>query len=296
MTAPDLLSLLLTLRPLPEACQAPVPDWWGRAAHALLLEVVRRADPPLAARLHEDNGGPRPFTASTLLGRFPRREGLPYLDPGQSYTLRLTALEAGLAELVFQAAQNGPLVPGAPVELDHLPFRVEKAEPLSLAPSDVEDQGHPWAGSDSYQELSAAYLLARIQPPRRIALLLASPTTFKSGGMHVPYPSPELAFGSLLERWNAFAPITFPPEARRYAAECLAVGRYRLSTHTVPLKGGGLRVGAVGQVVYVTLNYDRYWMSVIATLAGFARYAGLGAGTAMGLGQCRQVQAAQEAG
>ena len=96
MTAPDLLSLLLTLRPMPEACQAPVPDWWGRAAHALLLEVVRRADPPLAERLHEDNGGPRPFTASTLLGRFPRREGLPYLDPDQTYTLRLTALEAGL--------------------------------------------------------------------------------------------------------------------------------------------------------------------------------------------------------
>jgi CRISPR-associated endoribonuclease Cas6 len=105
----------------------------------------------------------------------------------------------------------------------------------------------------------------------------------------VPLPLPGLVFGSLLERWNAFAPIAFPPEARRYAEECLAVSRYELSSRPVPVKSRGLRVGGVGQVTYTALNYDRYWLSVLAVLAEFARYSGVGAGTTMGLGQCRRV-------
>jgi CRISPR-associated endoribonuclease Cas6 len=107
--------------------------------------------------------------------------------------------------------------------------------------------------------------------------------------MHIPIPLPELVFGSLLERWNAIAPLAFPEEAKRYAAECLAISRYKLSTRAVPLKGGGLRVGAVGKISYISLNYDRYWMSVMATLAEFALFSGAGAGTAMGLGQCKKM-------
>jgi CRISPR-associated endoribonuclease Cas6 len=119
-------------------------------------------------------------------------------------------------------------------------------------------------------------------------LQFTSPTTFKSQEKHVPVPLPELVFGSLLERWNAFAPIAFPPETRRYAAECLALARYRLSTRPVPMKSGGLRVGAVGEATYTSINYDRYWMSLMGVLAAFALFSGVGAGVSMGLGQCRQ--------
>jgi CRISPR-associated endoribonuclease Cas6 len=101
---------------------------------------------------------------------------------------------------------------------------------------------------------------------------------------------PELVFNSLLERWNAFAPIAFPPETRRYAAECLAIGRYHLSSRVVPTKSVGKRIGAVGFVTYTSLNFDRYWMSVIAVLSHFALFAGVGAGTTMGLGQCRPLE------
>jgi CRISPR-associated endoribonuclease Cas6 len=277
----DLLSLLLTLSPQ-VAAPAEAPPWWGRAAHALLLEAVRRANPQLAQRLHDDNHL-RPFTVSTLMGRFPGRK----LDPGERYSLRLTSLEPGLSELLWEAARSGALAPGSLVELERLPFRVEAALP---EPASEDPPAHPWAGTDSYQELGAAYLLARQPPPRRLELQFTSPTTFKSGGKHVPVPLPELVFGSLLERWNRFAPIQFPEEGRRYAAECLALGRYRLSSRVAPLKAGGLRVGAVGDVQYTCLNYDRYWMSVMAVLAAYARYAGAGAGTSMGLGQCRRIE------
>ncbi len=287
MTAIDLLSLTLSLRPLPSD-SAAAPRWWGRAAHALLLQTAAHYNPTLAEALHESPSGQapqaaRPFTASTLYGRFNKGA----LDPQAAYTLRLTALTADLTAVLLQAAQDGPLAPGQVVELDRLPFQVTGARPRRMLPE--EDSGHA-PDATSYQELSAPLLLARRPAPRRLTLRFTSPTTFKSGGKHLPIPLPELVFGSLLERWNAFAPLAFPPEARRYAAECLAVSRYRLSSRSLPTKDGGLRFGAQGEVTYTSLNYDRYWMSVIGVLAEFARFAGVGAGTAAGMGQCRLVE------
>lgn len=272
----DLFELILHLRPLPAPDPtALIPDWWGRAAHHLLLSVVSQSAPALADELHSGNG-PRPFSTSSLFGRFPHGA----LDPQTPYRLRLTSLTAELSSLLFQAALDGPLSPGSVVELDRHEFEV-----LSVS-GDEADQA-PVAPL-SYADLSARHLLAKQPAPRRIGFRLLSPTTFKSGGRHLPIPLPDLAFGSLLERWNAFAPVDFPPELRRYAAECLAVGRYKLHTRAVPWKSGALRVGALGEVTYVTLNYDRYWMSLLAALADFAAFAGLGAGVSTGLGQCRR--------
>lgn len=271
----DLLSLVLSLRPI-EGPEPPseVPAWWGRAAHALLLNTIQRHDEQLAASLHAGTEGVRPFTVSTLMGHFARGA----LQSGETYTLRLSAFRLDLAQILLAEAGSGSLAAGQILELDYLPFEIVASQAAT-----------PWAAQTTYQELSAPYLLARRNAPRRITLQFTSPTTFKSAGKHVPLPLPELVFGSLLERWNAFAPIAFPPEVKRYAAECLALSKYDLETRTVPMKSGGLRVGAVGRATYTTLSYDRYWMSLIATLAEFALFAGVGAGTSMGLGQVRQV-------
>lgn len=280
----DLLSLVLTLRParLPEDGH-PAPVWWARAAHALLLDTVRRANDVLAAKLHDENGA-HPFTVSTLMGRF-GREG-PLAD--QTYKLRMTAFQGETSEILGEAAESGPLARGAVVELDYLPFEVVAAD-WGQAKGEAQagnSEDMPWAAQSSFSELSAPFLLGQVEAPRRIGLQFTSPTSFKSGGMQVPMPLPGLVFGSLLERWNAYAPVVFPPEVRRYAEECLAVSQYHLSTRPVTANGG-LKVGAVGEVTYVTLNHDRYWMSVLATLAAFALYGGVGAGTSSGMGQAR---------
>jgi len=289
MSTPDLLSLILTLSPLPASPGAAprlAPQWWARSAHALLLDVVRRANDVLAGELHDNPVGPptgllkqsptafntiRPFTVSTLVGRFAGDQPI----ASERYSLRLTAFHPAVAEILLAAVQSGPLSPGQTVELDYLPFMIESAPPS------------PWSAETTYTELSAPYLLGKTPAPRRLSLQFISPTTFKSGGMHVPVPLPGLVFGSLLERWNAFAPVSFPPEVKRYAEECLAISHYRLSSRPVPMKSGGLRMGGVGDVTYTTINYDRYWMSVLAVLAQFALFSGVGAGVASGLGQCK---------
>jgi CRISPR-associated endoribonuclease Cas6 len=282
----DLISLVVYLQPGEQVTgEKPLPPWWGRAAHALLLDLVKAHDPGLAEKLH-DESLLRPFTASTLMGRFAGGR----LDLEQPYRLRLTALQGEVAAILQAEAQSGRLAVGSTLELDYLQFRVVDPQPRTLSEAERgEAQGNPWVRETSYQELSAPYLLAREAAPRRFTLQFTSPTTFKSAGKHVPIPLPELVFGSLLERWNAFAPIAFPPEVKRFAEECLAVTQYKLSSRAVPLSSSNLRVGAVGEVSFTALNYDRYWMSVIATLANFALFSGVGAGTSQGLGQCRMV-------
>ncbi|MFZ5911593.1 MAG: CRISPR system precrRNA processing endoribonuclease RAMP protein Cas6 [Chloroflexota bacterium] len=268
----DLLSLVLSLRPLeiPPA-RAEFPRWWGRASQAALLEVVRQANPPLAEALHAENGL-RPYTASTLMGRFDRATGAPL--PGQAYTLRWTALTGELAALLLDFAASAP---ASGLDLDRVPFRVETA---------CFDGGQAWAGSDSYAALGGRFLPG-VEVARRVSFQFASPVVFKSGGLSQPLPAPSLVFNSLLEKWNAFAPVAFLPELRRYAEECLAVSRFDLESRPAPLKDGGLRIGAVGGVTFTAAHFDRFWLGQIHTLAAFALFSGLGSGATQGLGQCR---------
>jgi len=270
MTA--LLSLTLTLKPRDAA---HVPPHLGRAAHAALLRAVDAVNPALAAQLHDDSG-PKPFTCSSLLG--PRREGR--LDPNAPYTLRYTALTQDVCSVLDNWDTRGG------IELDGVMFD------LSPAPSPARrgETGQPWVARTTFEELSAPWLLARAEPARRLALLFTSPTTFHSGGRSVPLPLPELVFGSLLDKWNAFAPVALPEETRRFAAECMAVSRYDLETRSLPFKEGAIKIGMVGQVTFAATHYDRYWLSVLNLLADYALFAGVGAGVTMGMGQARRVE------
>jgi CRISPR-associated endoribonuclease Cas6 len=287
MPIPEMLSLVLTLRPLADSsvpAGRPLPSWWGSSAHALLLSAIDKVDPALAGRLH-DGQGLRPFTASNLIGRFPQRRA----DPAQTYTLRFTALTAEVSgALIIACEPGGVLAPGTRAELDYLPFTVESAT--------FSAQQHPWAGEGTYQALMGEHLLSGTPAPRRIRLRLASPTGFRSAEKQQPFPLPELVFGSLLERWNSFSPLAFPPEALRYAVECLGVSGYRLRTYARQVKEGALRIGCVGEVTYTAVSYDRYWMGILHTLAAYSFFSGVGAATSLGLGQAVKVESEERQG
>jgi CRISPR-associated endoribonuclease Cas6 len=268
-----LTSLVVTLRPLAAGSR---PANLGRAAHALLLRWVEAVDPALARALHEGEP-PRPFTCSNLAGGR-RRAGSLELDPGRDYWLRVTALTAGLSAALRRALLERP--PGT-ADLDGALFRVLAAT--------ADPAAHPWAGAVTYQELAAARLLGGPPPPARLGLRFASPTAFRSAGMTVPLPLPDLVFGSLLDRWQAFAPVAVNPEVRRFAAEQVAVARYQLRTRALPFKPGAMQVGFAGDCHYVALSHDRYWLSVLHLLADYAFYAGVGYQTAVGMGQARSL-------
>ena len=90
----SLLSLVLSVRPLEKVS---LPSALGRAAHAALLKRIAARDAALADSLHVE-GGTRPFTVSSLLGK--RANG--FVLPEVNYTLRFTALSAEVAKVSVQ--------------------------------------------------------------------------------------------------------------------------------------------------------------------------------------------------
>ncbi|GAB4415208.1 MAG: CRISPR-associated endoribonuclease Cas6 [Anaerolineae bacterium] len=270
----ELVSLMLALRP---AQPVTLPAHLGRAAHALLLRWLDEADPALAQRWH-DADGPKPFTCSSLMGagrmQADRQRAL---TPDQTYWLRLTSFDPTVSARLLAVRDDPPPA----VELDGVALLVTGAT--------TDPAVHPWAGVSTYEQLAAPYLLARQPGPRRLTLSFASPTTFRQREMNMPLPLPELVFGGLVERWNAFSPVTISPEVRRYAAECVAISQFELRSRSVPLKDGGLQVGVTGRARYVAVTYDRYWTNLLGLLADFAFFAGVGRLTTVGLGQCRRL-------
>lgn len=287
----DLLSQVLTLHP---EHAASLPPRLGRAAYAIVLDRLAAADPALAASLHEGDG-PKPVTCSDLMGG---REG-GAVSPAVAYTLRYTALTAPVA-----AALAAAFSPGDRLDIEGVPFQILDCR-LQIADLDsaienpqspIRTSPSPWCGSDDYDALAARHLIpSGPRPSASWSLLFASPTAFKSRGATQPLPLPDLVFGSLVARWNAFAPVALPEdEVRRFAQECIVISRFSLRSAPGWDRGygdrRGIRIGAIGKVTYHALNRDRYWLAVCGLLAAFAKYAGVGIATTMGMGQVRQME------
>lgn len=263
-------ALILTIRP---QAAADVPAHLGRAAHAAVLRLINAHHPDLASRLH-DEVGPKPLTVSSVSG-IAGRSPTARVSPAQTHSLRVTLLTPELEQAA--AAWEAATLP--PIDLDGHLWQVEA---VARTPEE-----HPWAGSASYEQLAGPALARAADPPRRWDIEFAAPVTFRQRGMNAPLPTPDLVFGSLLDKWNAFAPLALPEEVRRFATECMAVSRFELRSAPVPAKAGAMQVGAVGLCSYTAVNRDRYWMACVDVLAHLAFYSGVGAATARGLGQAR---------
>jgi len=266
MSAADLVSVVYEVRPEREA---PMPRWLGYAVYGAVLRRLAAADPDLAREVH-DREGPAGLTCSTLMGP---REG-EAATPASRYRIRVTAYRPDLAARIGEGALWGE---GEAIELEGVPLRVER----------VIWDGDPWAGRARYGELVEQYL-ARPGPwPRRMRMRFASPTAFRDGERLNPLPTPEAVFGHLVEKWNAFGPVRLPGALREAAGARIAVMRFDLSSRTARMPEGGIRVGCVGAATYGVLGEDAYLRAVMWLLGTFARYAGVGILTTMGMGQAR---------
>lgn len=265
------IALMLTLCP---TTAARVPASLARAAHAAVLRLFGAADPALATRLHDEEG-PKPLTVSNVLGMDAHGPSAS-VTPAQTYGLRITLLAPATEALAVRWLAEGL---GA-IELDGLAWEVRALTADAAA--------HPWAGSVSYEGLAAPALHAVAQrPATRWTLEFAAPVTFRQRGLNMPLPTPELVFGSLLEKWNAWSSLPLAEELRQVVAAQLAISRFDLRSEAVPTKGGALQIGALGRCTYTATTREPYWLACLDILARYAFYSGVGAGTARGLGRAR---------
>ncbi|MFQ3568281.1 MAG: CRISPR system precrRNA processing endoribonuclease RAMP protein Cas6 [Aggregatilineales bacterium] len=261
----DLAIFTVTVRPTHHDV---IPAHTGRAAHALFLAALRDVDPILSEIVH---GGSqlRPLTASPLLPA--PRGGTITLAPTQRYTLRFTTLHADLTRLAENALAPRWLRSG--LILHDQPLRVESID----------------VRCTSYADLLRNTQTGR-RLPRWIALSFNTPTVIKkTGDIQLPLPVPANIFGSLIDRWMAFAPseAALPDGLRDWVDRCVSIEDLNIRSQHVSFERAnrGHIIGFVGTVTFTAVESSNTFLPALHALADYAAFAGVGAKTAMGLGQ-----------
>ena len=285
--------LLAATLDLEATAPATLPDAMGERVRGALFDALKAQDAALAADTHAD----RPVQPYTVAWFGPRGD----VGAGARATVRWTAVEAGVARTLSTCVL--PAV-GATFDLSGQAWRVvgggdwDHRRPagqggVGTGTTGVPPTG-PWAGAATFEELARTYLIGGRRPPSRVELAFATPTTFHSAGRSLPLPLPRLVFGSLIERWNAFAPLRIDPEVLAVVDQAVTIGRYELRTEAVALSGG-LQVGFVGRCGYILTPgrglrpADEYAWRVLHLMGAYAFFAGVGAKTTMGMGTVRPV-------
>lgn len=251
-----------------------LPPHLGRANHAAILHHMAQIDPALSKQIH-DTDEAKPLTCSSILGAPARRDGL-WVEGGRPYRLRFTGLNGAVSDALQRALVDNP--PDTWILDEHL-FRVDRVI------ADGSDGG--WSGRTTYRALVDRYLDNPGRASRRLTLEMASPTAFKREGITMPLPQPDLVFGSLAGRWQAFSNEPARLAMRQFAAKHIGISWFDLRSQAVDHKNQAMRVGATGRVAYSILQDD--YKLTANLLADFAMYAGVGVQTAAGMGQCRRV-------
>jgi CRISPR-associated endoribonuclease Cas6 len=263
-----------------------IPSALGRAAQAWFLGSLAGVNEIVAKTIH-DSEGLKPFTISNLMpdsiespqAARMRHDGQIGLTPDQRYTLRITTLNRDLTQLVLNGLLPVWLSDG--VTLHDQTLRVE--EIITDTERDL------WAGVTDYADLLAAFTTGQgIQHlDRRLAFTFAGPTSFnKTGGQQMPLPLPDLVFGSLLTRWNAYAGSALHPDLLTVIREQVVIHYHRIRSEQVSFERSnrGTVTGFKGDVTYHVQTGDSFWLGQLHTLAAYAVYAGVGVRTAMGMG------------
>jgi CRISPR-associated endoribonuclease Cas6 len=271
------LSSVIPLTPL--FTPAPAPRFFGREAHALFLDLIRRADPALAQSLHEPRGD-KPFTVGILFPS-PVRTGE---GPRVGVGVRFTAFEPCLAQLLAQDV------------LPKLPREVRLGNAMFATGAPITDRAaHPWAGASSAEELVNKWfqsedLTGFAKPVRsdRVTLEFATPTTHRQIHRNVLFPLPAQMWGGWLRAWNAFAQPAFEDDLIARVEQDVTISRYALKTEVVDF-GEHRAAGWVGRATFNYFSRERALWRVLNLLADFAFFCGTGYKTTQGMGMTRRV-------
>jgi CRISPR-associated endoribonuclease Cas6 len=223
--------------------QQPLPTGLSRALHGMCLQWFANADPQLASNLHQAAIAPLTITAKP--------------SNRQQLQVRLTILQPELL---------APLLWGLCSDLSQEVL-------ITNVPCQMTPQVQIVTTS-SYDKL------AQIPPQNALELEFLTPTSFKQKDSIQLFPLPELVFGSLLRRWNAFAPEELHFKEIDWQGR---VARYDLQSTAMKMQSDEL--GGQGWARYCFVDPEQ--LAIATTLAHFATFAGVGRKTMMGMGQAQ---------
>jgi len=239
------------------ADQGYIPATLSRALHSMVMNWFKRGNSQIADEIH--NRQVSPLSLSGLLGNR-RRRGT---QSGDIFCCRIGVLDGSLLPVLLSGIEAWGT---EPLVLGKFPFVLRTIYTLP----------------GTHRLVSAAdYRLLATTPQRGadIELRFLSPTSFKQSRRIQTFPLPELVFGSLWRRWNAFAPEELQFPEVEWQGLVLA---YELKTFALKMEGGA-EIGAQGWVRYRFREPEQMKMATI--LSHFAFFAGVGRKTSMGMGQ-----------
>ena len=251
----------------------PLPVTLSYNSYALFLNILRISAPALADRLHEIDG-PKPFTTAVVFSADQRR-ARPISRSMKYLSLRLTFLSDEVFAYFLKSAMEWST---RELQLGSSHYQVKQVQ--------LVDFDKPTKTFCSYEELLSAATVEH-----NITLHFLTPTAFRSEGKrNVLFPQPELIFGSLFNRWNAFSTIKIDADLQPCFSSDILLSRYKLETRMINF-GNYQETGFTGQCSFILADVlAMEQVQHINALADFAVYSGVGAKTTMGMGQTRRIK------
>jgi len=266
----SLHAVLLQLHALNEATISPTQ---GHHCQALLLKLLSSSDSKLTEWLHTASDL-RPYTASSLMGKF-RKTGMSHtINQGNSYLVRYTFLNTD----IFTAFLDSVLKEHEKVQrLENASFQIGRVI--------MDSAENPLCGHTTFQRL-----FEDASSGREITLRFLSPTVFRSGGKrNIIIPNAILVFKSYLMHWQKFSNMSMKSDLEGVMHN-LRISRYHLQTKILHFPDYR-EIGFVGDCVFeLPRNISDEEAGCLNALADFAFYCGTGAKTAMGMGQTRRIK------
>lgn len=230
----------------------------GSECHGLFFALLRETRPDYSQALHESKSNP--YSLGSLRGDGQRIKGIFHMNAGSEYSFTISSLSDKMGEAISS-----------------LQTFFHPAHQFRLGSADCR-----WLGLEKIAETHYQQLLSK-NPSHRFTIDFISSTCFRSQGVSLLFPSPELVFANLLERWNTFAPVCLEVEPN----DVLFVSRYNLKTSLVQFAKYKM-TGFTGRVEYSFSNAaSGITRQSIEALARFADFAGIGYKTGMGMGESR---------
>lgn len=274
-----LRSTVFMIRPPTEIT---LPKTMGRAVWTCTLGLIGDKQPDMAAALH-DGTVLKPVTTSPLQGPYAVEGDRLRLRPGQTYWFRISSVDPALSHVLEEIEARPPHA----LELDRQRFEVVTVS--------SDSRRHDWAQRQSYDDLHTAVWQEPDGVSPLLALAFVSPTAFLSQGRAVLWPEPHRVFGSLLQRWQSYAPALLPEDPENAFASNVDIDGYELRTRVQRYaRGRGGQVwyqkGFVGTCRYrLQRGTPEAVLRVVHLLARYALFAGVGSRTTVGMGQVRLV-------
>ena len=246
----------MILQTLEMTLKTPRGEWLPPSVGSILQGIImQNMDSGLADELHKQ--GLRPYSQHIFY-----RNGEPIW--------RINALDGVAAE--------GIIEPLCAAEMDSIYLQAKNMRVEIIKKDILRDM--------KYQELANKFLLLD-NAPRNVVVQLITPTTFRSAGNYMIYPTVEHILQSAYNRWNEFA-VGIPlrdPDILRHMAEHTRIKGYKLKMTQFSLEG--IQIPAFKGELELRISGPDALVGLELMVLAFAEVSGIGIKTAIGMGGCR---------